>query len=184
MAHVLLLAASLWAGGSAPLCNMAHDPPIRALIRQQLGAIRACYESALQANPRLGGRVSVGFTAAGSSGDVVFAELEAADPEMESVGQCVVEIVGRVHLPLPPNLRVVVSYPFLFERAERDRRRPPAALPRRRFATPRPLGEIFDRSLLDGTPRSDRRTIGLAPARVPSWLTSLRGPLRATAALR
>jgi hypothetical protein len=87
---------------------------IRRVIRTRMNEIRYCYEKGLVQHPDLEGKLVVSFLI-GRDGRAMAAtprESTIADP---SVVRCVVEAVGRLTFPMPPDARLAqVSYPFVF----------------------------------------------------------------------
>ena len=99
------------------------DPEIRGqldreiiarVIREHRREIRSCYESELQQNPDLSGRVIVRFTIS-PDGSVASASIEESDIGSSAVEDCVTRRVQRWRFPEPRGGGVVrVSYPFVF----------------------------------------------------------------------
>ncbi len=87
---------------------------IQRVIRQHRREIRACYESALQRDPDLDGRVVVAFVI-DPSGSVAGSRIESSTIGNSSVENCVATRVRRWRFPEPRGGGTVrVSYPFVF----------------------------------------------------------------------
>ena len=87
---------------------------IRRVILANLGAIRACYQSALRTNPRIEGKVTLHWEVA-ARGDVTSSHFQADTPEMRAVGECVRLRLRAWKFPEPPQgSRYTVDYPFRF----------------------------------------------------------------------
>lgn len=89
---------------------------IAAVIQQNLGQIRFCYEQGLQLEPSLNGRVGVDFTI-GANGLVKAASIGSTSLNAKSVEDCVVMRLKSWKFPLPQGgVEVKVSYPFVLRR--------------------------------------------------------------------
>jgi hypothetical protein len=129
--------------GAATVVGTLPPEVIRRIVRQNLGRMRFCYETALVRSPKLAGRVTVKFVI-DRSGAVASAVVESKDLPDEAVASCVTKTFLTLQFPQPEgNGVVVVSYPVSFSPA--DGSASPAASP----ATPkvasvngRPLGEV------------------------------------------
>ncbi|QQR89238.1 MAG: energy transducer TonB [Myxococcales bacterium] len=85
------------------------------MIRQRLGAIKACYERELKRNPSLSGKVTVEFTIQ-QSGSVSGAKSVENSTGDAAVAGCVVSAVQRFRFnPGPEGGSVTFRYPFVFE---------------------------------------------------------------------
>jgi TonB family protein len=90
---------------------------IRRVFRQATGAVRRCYESALQQNPSLAGRVVVKLTI-GATGQVVLATVQSSTLKHSEVESCILAVMRGLAFPKPPGGGiVVVTYPFVFRTA-------------------------------------------------------------------
>lgn len=91
---------------------------IQRAVRQNLGKLRACYESGLTRNPKLGGKVVVRFVI-GQDGAVSSA---TSDPETTltdaAVVSCVVDGFKKIAFPAPEGGIVTVVYPLTFSNPE------------------------------------------------------------------
>jgi beta-lactamase regulating signal transducer with metallopeptidase domain len=115
--------AQATAQGTPPGGNGGRLPPesIQAVVRQNFGAFRSCYESGLQQNAKLAGTVAVQFVInqdGSVQGASVATNQEAgndttplADP---NVVQCVVGGFGKLKFPAPQGGYVTVVYPIVF----------------------------------------------------------------------
>jgi hypothetical protein len=94
-------------------------PPeaIQRIVRQNFGRLRACYETGLERDPSLEGRVAVKFVI-DRSGAVAVAELDAASTTLSDakVTSCVVAQYTRMTFPQPEGGIVTVVYPVVFEK--------------------------------------------------------------------
>lgn len=90
-------------------------PPeaIQAVVRQNFGRFRACYEKALPGNKTLAGTVTVSFVI-NPDGSVRDATNDASTLPDPHVVQCVVEGFGRLTYPPPQGGYVTVVYPVVF----------------------------------------------------------------------
>lgn len=87
---------------------------IRRIVRQSGGRFRACYQTALLANPSLSGGVTTRFFI-GAGGAVQSAQNVSADLPDKSVVSCVTRVFGSLVFPDPPDGRpVTVTYPLSF----------------------------------------------------------------------
>jgi hypothetical protein len=90
-------------------------PPevVQRIVRQNYGRFRMCYESGLQRNPNLSGRVTARFVI-GRDGAVANVANGGSDLPDSSVVSCVVAAFYGLSFPTPENGIVSVSYPILF----------------------------------------------------------------------
>lgn len=87
---------------------------ISRVIRRSLPRFKFCYEKQLNANPNLGGKVSVYF-AISPSGQVARASLRESTIADRRVEECVLDVMRSLRFPPPRGGGiVVVTYPFLF----------------------------------------------------------------------
>lgn len=85
---------------------------IRRVVRQHRGEIRYCYESELQKNKGLAGRVTVRFTIS-ATGSVVSAVVRDSTLNNATVERCMTDKIRRWVFPEPKGGGiVVVNYPF------------------------------------------------------------------------
>jgi pSer/pThr/pTyr-binding forkhead associated (FHA) protein len=88
---------------------------ISAVIKENLGQIRYCYERNLSANPDLNGKVQVKFTIA-APGTVSAQEIGTSTLKNAMVEGCILRRIARWKFPQPKGgTSVVVTYPFLFK---------------------------------------------------------------------
>lgn len=87
---------------------------ISGVVQRRLGAIKACYERELKANPTLGGKVVVQFTIqeSGRVGDVKIVSDSTGEPR---VGKCIANQIGHFKFPQPEGGSVTASYPFVLQ---------------------------------------------------------------------
>jgi TonB family protein len=90
---------------------------IQRVIRRQVGAIKACYERALQRIPGLEGTVKVQFVI-GLDGAVPSASDAGSSMPDREVVSCVVGVLRRTSFPKPDGGIVTVTYPFTFKAAD------------------------------------------------------------------
>jgi hypothetical protein len=94
---------------------------IRRYVRFQRNRIRGCYERRLQSNPRLAGRVTLRFVV-DHSGAVPAAHVVHSTLGDAEVEACLVDAIGEIQFPRSEcRARALVSYPFVFRRAEAPR---------------------------------------------------------------
>lgn len=87
---------------------------IERVIRQHRREIRACYESELQRNPSLEGRIVVGFVI-DPTGQVARASIGTSTMNNNAVEECIALRVRRWRFPEPKGGGLVrVNYPFTF----------------------------------------------------------------------
>lgn len=88
-------------------------PPdvIRHVVHEHLRQLSACYEHALEANPKLAGAVRVRFTI-GPDGRVIQSHGEGLQAKVD---ECIATVISVARFPPPPNgATIVVEYPFNF----------------------------------------------------------------------
>jgi biopolymer transport protein ExbD len=87
---------------------------IRVVIRQHIGAVKACYERALAADATLSGRLQARFTITATG--LVDRDVAVEGPaELTAVGDCLANTIRTWRFPAPEGGGVViVSYPFSF----------------------------------------------------------------------
>ncbi len=106
---------------SAPILRSRHQeegvqlPPgaIQRVVHANFGRFRACYQSALQSNPALQGRVAVAFVI-GRDGRVVSARDAGSDLPNAGVVSCVVGAFSGLSFTAPEHGVVRVTYPLVF----------------------------------------------------------------------
>jgi TonB family protein len=85
-----------------------------SMIKQRLGAIKACYERELKSNPTLQGKISIQFTIE-ERGNVSGVKVVENSMGSDSVGSCVANAIQRFRFnPGPSGGSVSFSYPFVF----------------------------------------------------------------------
>jgi hypothetical protein len=90
-------------------------PPevVQRIVRQNYGRFRMCYESGLQKNPNLSGRVTARFVI-GRDGAVANVANGGSDLPDSGVVSCVVQAFYGLSFPTPENGIVSVAYPIMF----------------------------------------------------------------------
>ncbi|MBK6697080.1 MAG: AgmX/PglI C-terminal domain-containing protein [Myxococcales bacterium] len=91
---------------------------IQAVVRGGFGAFRRCYEEGLRRNPKLAGRVCVGFRV-GAVGQVFDAKVWSEDPCVTGLADneaatCVAKAFSPLRFPKPVGGVVTVVYPITF----------------------------------------------------------------------
>jgi hypothetical protein len=110
-------ASSLPLGAEATVAKGLDHDQIAAVINRNLGQVRFCYEQALQSDPTIKGRVTMGFTI-GGNGLIKAAEVENSSLNSKSAEECIVLRLKTWKFPLPEGgVDVKVSYPFVLRRA-------------------------------------------------------------------
>lgn len=104
--------------GTASIRGSLSREVIRRHIRRNIPAIRFCYERQLSRRPDLQGRVQVQFVI-GQNGSVASARVVSSSMGEPSVEQCVARAVQRITFPSPDGGVVIVTYPFMFQSANR-----------------------------------------------------------------
>ncbi|MBI4821590.1 MAG: energy transducer TonB [Deltaproteobacteria bacterium] len=87
---------------------------IASVIRKNHPRFRFCYEKRLNANPTLGGKVSIEFTIA-PNGAVANASVRESSVGDDEVSECVAKVMRTLQFDQPKGGGVViVTYPFVF----------------------------------------------------------------------
>lgn len=90
---------------------------IQRVLARVMRRIKHCYETELQADPSLAGKLVTTWTIA-PSGLVDGARVLESGLASERVGGCVVRVIARLQFPAPAGGgQVFVTYPFVFETA-------------------------------------------------------------------
>ena len=98
-----------------PKDSAASKEQIRGVVRNNMKAIRGCYNRLLAEQPALRGRVMVRFVI-GPEGAVEAAMVEDSTVPSDPLERCVVDVVTQMTFPVPDEGgKTVVSYPFVFE---------------------------------------------------------------------
>jgi len=86
--------------------------PMRREIRAHNREFRACYERALEKDPKLEGRVVAKFTI-GQTGAVIESTAEGMPP----IDACVAGVIAKLKFPPLPKSKnaITISYPFVFQ---------------------------------------------------------------------
>lgn len=94
--------------------GLARDV-VENYIRRQLGSVKNCYQTRLQANPKLQGRLVLGFVIlpSGAVGQPAVTESTLGDAELNA---CITAKIARWQFPRPDDDGVVeVTYPVLLK---------------------------------------------------------------------
>jgi len=85
--------------------------PIRREIRAHMRQFRACYDKALEKDPKLEGKVVATFTI-GKTGTVTESKADG----LPGVDACVAAVIARLTFPPAPASKgfITISYPFVF----------------------------------------------------------------------
>lgn len=99
--------------GKTGLGKSVHND-IQARMQTVQEPIAACYETALQDNRKLRGRVEVSFTAAPETG--AFENVEITQNELgdDTLDQCIIDQVSSLTLEEPQKTSIGASYPLDF----------------------------------------------------------------------
>ena len=95
-----------------PIDTEVAPQRIQAVVRNDYGRIRTCYEQGLHGCPNLEGRISIRFVI-GRDGTVTKARDNGSDLPDAAVVQCVVRAVRGLTFPRPKQ-PVTVEYPIMF----------------------------------------------------------------------
>ena len=88
---------------------------IRRVIRENISAIRACYERELNRNPDLQGKILISWDI-GERGRVMRGKVAGNDTGNAAVAQCVLDRIRTYTFPEPPtSAEVTVIFPFYFK---------------------------------------------------------------------
>ena len=100
--------------GSPMVSNgFLSEREIDRVVRRGQANVQYCYESALQRQPSLAGRVTVSFTIE-RSGQTRSVRVASSSLGNASVEGCITRQVGRWRFPAPDGGEVQVVYPFIF----------------------------------------------------------------------
>lgn len=89
---------------------------VEAVVRRNSGQLAYCYEKALQASPRLKGRLTLSWIV-GPTGSVKSVSMASSSLKTKSVENCVLASVKKWQFPRPVGgVNVDISYPFDFGR--------------------------------------------------------------------
>lgn len=100
--------------GTAEVRGQLDRDIIQRVVREHRREIRACYESELQRNPNLEGRVAIEWVIS-PSGAVAASQIESSTLNSQAVENCVAMRVRQWRFPEPRGGGTVrVTYPFVF----------------------------------------------------------------------
>ena len=86
---------------------------ITRVIRMRLGSVKACYERRLKANPKLRGKIVIGFTI-NTRGRVIETSVASNTMGDSKVAQCIMSHIKRWRFPKPEGGDVSIEFPFVF----------------------------------------------------------------------
>ena len=91
---------------------------IRRVVLANLGAIKACYNQALNRAPRMSGKIVMSWEV-GGAGHVTSARVESATPGTQEVGNCIGLRLRTWEFPVPPaGATYSVQFPFVLSSAQ------------------------------------------------------------------
>jgi hypothetical protein len=90
---------------------------IRKVIRSHIDEVKRCYESELEKNDTLAGRVLVQFSI-GANGKIIASMLTETTLGSPVVEKCIVDAVRGWEFPKPERGIMVVTYPFILKTVE------------------------------------------------------------------
>jgi outer membrane biosynthesis protein TonB len=97
---------------------------IRRVIRLHVSEVKRCYESQLEKNPNLAGKVNVRFVV-GTEGKVLESDVIESTLKDAKVERCIAAAVLLWEFPKPQGGKVTVVYPFVLASAETPAPTPP-----------------------------------------------------------
>jgi TonB family protein len=101
-------------GAGASIQGKLAPEEIARVVRSHLGAIRLCFERALNRDPNLRGTVKVKFVI-GPDGKVRSADDAGSQMASTEVVECVRDAFRKLTFPPPDGGTVTVVYPIVFE---------------------------------------------------------------------
>jgi TonB family protein len=105
---------SLGSGGDIGGSGEFDSALVVKMIKQRIGAIKACYERELKSNPTLAGKITIQFTIE-ERGNVSGVKVTDNSMGSDAVGSCVANAIERFRFnPGPSGGSVSFSYPFVF----------------------------------------------------------------------
>jgi outer membrane biosynthesis protein TonB len=117
LAAAVLAAAKVEAGEEATAKGSLDKAVIRNVIQQQIHQVKKCYETELEKNQNLAGRVVVHFII-GDDGKVVESRIEETTLHSPGGEQCIANAVRGWAFSKPRGGKVVVRYPFVLAASE------------------------------------------------------------------
>ncbi|MEE2779264.1 MAG: AgmX/PglI C-terminal domain-containing protein [Myxococcota bacterium] len=99
--------------GSGATQGFCKKGNIKSVVKRRAGAIRACYESRLQLNPKLSGKLTARWTISieGKVSGVAVTQNSVKDGK---VTNCVLRVLRRMRFQKPEGGICVVQWPFVF----------------------------------------------------------------------
>lgn len=112
----MTLAGPARASGDATVLGTLDKAVIRRVIQQHIGEVKACYETELEKNGNLAGRLMVRFTI-DPAGKVTESAVQESSLNNAAAEGCIRDAVRTWTFPKPQGGKVVVSYPFVLAAA-------------------------------------------------------------------
>ena len=111
--HKVRARITLGSGTQQGFCSTSN---IRRVVGRRAGAIRACYEKALQFNDKLQGKVVVRWTI-NAEGRVSGATLQSTTMSSGSVTSCILRRIRFMRFEKPKGGICIIRWPFVFRPA-------------------------------------------------------------------
>jgi hypothetical protein len=92
---------------------------VKTVVRERLPALKACYDKALRATPRLAGKV-VARWSIDAEGKVTEFSWESDQLGSKTFADCARRVIEAWRFPPPKSAPVVVSFPFVFGGSDGD----------------------------------------------------------------
>ena len=100
-------------GGDPVVLGGMPTSSIHRIVRENLDALRNCYQDGLVKKPKLAGKVEIRFIIA-DEGQITTSELKSSTLGNKKVETCMVEAIKGLAFPEPRGGGIViVTYPFL-----------------------------------------------------------------------
>jgi len=99
--------------GSGSMGQFCKRSDVKRKVKGRGAAIRACYETQLQNNPDLAGKVTVQWIV-DLNGRVQNVEIVDNATENEALGACINETIEKIHFQHSKGGMCIVSWPFVF----------------------------------------------------------------------
>ena len=99
--------------GSGATQGFCKKGNIKSVVKRRAGAIRACYESRLQLNPKLSGKLTARWTIS-IEGKVSGVSVTQNSIKDGKVTNCVLRVLRRMRFQKPEGGICVVQWPFVF----------------------------------------------------------------------
>jgi hypothetical protein len=111
--------------GASTVSGRLPPEVIQRIVRQNIGRFRFCYENGLRKDPKLEGKVVVGFVI-DREGSVESAASDGSTLKDTGVVSCVTKAFLTLRFPKPEGGVVKVNYPILFAPGDSDKSAEPA----------------------------------------------------------